>query len=210
MTSLPTILQHAAPYLHEYGVWAVFVGLLLETFGLPVPGETLLIAASLLAAQGHIQLPLLLASACLAAVLGDNLAFYLGRFGGRRLLLRYGSGVGVTRRRLSKMHRFYDRFGPEVVIVARFFVIARQLNGLVAGSSGMAPLRFFIYNVLGAALWVGSWGLAAWFLGDHLTALLAWVARTAPIALGIGAAIVLLGYITRRRWLRLLPSGEAD
>lgn len=208
MTSLPIILQHAAPYLHQYGVWAVFAGLLLETFGLPVPGETLLIAASLLAAQGHIQLPLLLATACLAAVLGDNLAFYLGRFGGRRLLLRYGGGVGVTRRRLSKMHRFYDRFGPEVVIVARFFVIARQLNGLVAGSSGMAPLRFFIYNVIGAVLWVGFWGMAAWFMGDHLTAMLAWVTHAAPVALAIGAVVAVLGYFAHRRWLR--PSSEAD
>jgi membrane protein DedA with SNARE-associated domain len=210
VTSLPAILQHAAPYLHEYGIWAVFIGLLLETFGLPIPGETLLIAASLLATQGHIQLPVLLAAAWLAAVLGDNLAFYLGRFGGRRLLLRYGTGIGITRRRLSKMHRFYDRFGPEVVIVARFFVIARQLNGLVAGSSGMLPLRFFIYNVLGAALWVGTWGMAAWFLGEHLVALLAWVTRAAPIALAIGAALVLFVYLARRRWLRLRPSNETD
>ncbi|MEJ2677363.1 MAG: hypothetical protein P8011_19720 [Acidihalobacter sp.] len=108
------------------------------------------------------------------------------------------------------MHRFYDRFGPEVVIVARFFVIARQLNGLVAGSSGMLPLRFFIYNVLGAALWVGTWGMAAWFLGDHLVALLAWVTHAAPIALAIGAAVVLFIYLARRRWLRLRPSSETD
>lgn len=207
MTHLPAILQHAAPYLREYGLWAVFIALLLETFGLPFPGETLLIAASLLAANGQFHLPTLLLTAWLAAVIGDNLAFYLGRYGGRRLLLRYGGAIGITRRRLGKMHRFYDRFGSEVVIVARFFVIARQLNGLVAGSSGMAHLRFLVYNALGAALWIGTWGLAAWFLGDHLTSLLAWVAHAAPI--GLGLATVLLGaYLVRRR--RLKPSSEFE
>lgn len=208
MTFLPALLHQAAPYLHQYGIGAVFVALLLETFGLPFPGETLLIAASLLAAQGQIQLPLLLAAAWVAAVLGDNLAFYLGRFGGRRVLLRYGGRLGITRRRLTKMHRFYDRFGPEIVIVARFFVIARQLNGLVAGSSGMDPFRFFIYNVLGAALWVGFWGMAAWFLGAHLTKLLDWVAHAAPLAIAIGIVMALLGYVAHRRWLR--PSSETE
>lgn len=202
MTTLPVLLQHAAPYLHEYGLWAVFIGLLLETFGFPVPGETLLIAASVLATRGHLNLPSLLLTAWLAAVLGDNLAFYLGRYGGRRLLLRYGRIIGITRRRLHKMHRIYDRFGSELVIVARFFVIARQLNGLVAGSSGMSPLRFLAYNVIGAALWVGTWGLSAWYFGNNLVTLLDWTTHVGPLV-ALGAGVILIGgYLIYRRWLK--------
>lgn len=198
MTHLDALLQQASPFLHDYGLWAVFFSLFLETFGLPLPGETLLIAASLLASQGQFHLPTVLLVAWAAAVLGDNAAFYLGRFGGRRLLLRLGGKIGLTRQRLHRMHRFYDRFGAEIIIIARFFEGARQLNGLVAGSSGMRPLRFLLYNIIGAGLWVGFWGTAAYYLGDHLAVLYAWMGRIV-----LGAAVLALiagaGYLFYRR-----------
>ena len=199
MSHLHALLEHTAPFLHQYGMWAVFFSLFLETFGLPLPGETLLIAASLLASQGQFQLPVVILVGWTAAVLGDNTAFYLGRLGGRRLLLRLGGKVGLTRPRLQKMHRFYNRFGAEVVIIARFFEGARQLNGLVAGSSNMAPLRFFIYNVLGAGLWVGFWSTAAFYLGDHLAVLYTWMGR---ILLGVLVFALIAGtvYFLYRRW----------
>lgn len=193
------LLQHAVPFIHQYGLWTVFFSLFLETFGLPLPGESLLIAASVLASQGHFSVTTVLLVGWAAAVLGDNAAFYVGRFGGRRLLLRLGGRVGVTRGRLRKMHRFYDRFGGEIVIVARFFEVARQLNGLVAGASGMAPLRFLLYNLLGAALWIGFWVTAAYYLGDHLDAALAWSSHFVLIALVI-ALVATLGYFVYRRW----------
>ncbi len=200
VTPLDALLQQASPFLHDYGLWAVFFSLFLETFGLPLPGETLLIAASLLASQGQFQLPTVLLVACVAAVLGDNTAFYVGRLGGRRLLLRLGGKIGLTRQRLHRMHRFYDRFGAEIVIVARFFEGARQLNGLVAGSSGMAPLRFLLYNVIGAGLWVGFWGTAAYYLGDHLAVLYAWMGRIvlAGAALALVAGVAYFIYRRRR------------
>lgn len=196
MSHLHTLLQHAEPFLHHYGLWAVFFSLFLETFGLPLPGETLLIAASLLASQGQFPLPVVLLVGWVAAVLGDNTAFYVGHFGGRRLLLRLGGRLGLTHERLDKVQHFYDRFGAEVVIVARFFEGARQLNGLVAGSSGMAPLKFLIYNLIGAALWVGFWSMAAFYLGDHLGVLYAWVGRffLVLVALGVVSGCVYFFY----------------
>ena len=177
------------------------VNLFLETLGLPLPGETLLITAALLAAKGVFNLPSLLITAWAASVLGDNVGFYIGRFGGRRFLLRFGGGIGLTRQRIRKMEHFYQRFGPQVVIVARFFAIARQLNGLVAGSSGMGPWRFLIYNVLGAALWVGAWTLGAYYLGNHIHILVTWSSRIAlpMMALSIVVGIAFLIY---RRWRR--------
>lgn len=198
MSHLHTLLQHAEPFLQHYGLWAVFFSLFLETFGLPLPGETLLIAASLLAAQGAFPLPAVLLVGWTAAVLGDNTAFYVGHFGGRRLLLSLGGRLGLTQKRLDRIQHFYDRFGAEVVIVARFFEGARQLNGLVAGSSGMAPLKFFIYNLIGAALWVGFWSIAAFYLGDHLGVLYAWLGRFFLVA--VAAGVVVLGaYMVYRR-----------
>lgn len=186
MTHLHELLQHAEPFLHHYGLFALFFSLFLETFGLPLPGETLLIAASLLASQGQFQLPVVLVVGWAAAVLGDNTAFYVGHFGGRRLLLRLGGRLGLTHERLDKVQHFYERFGAEVVIVARFFEGARQLNGLVAGSSGMEPLKFLIYNIIGAALWVGFWATAAFYLGDHLAVLYLWMGRIVLLAAAVG------------------------
>lgn len=186
MSHLHALLQHAEPFLHHYGLYAVFFSLFLETFGLPLPGETLLIAASLLASQGQFHLLVVLLVGWAAAVLGDNAAFYVGHFGGQRLLLRLGSRLGLMHDRLDKVQHFYERFGAEVVIVARFFEGARQLNGLVAGSSGMAPLKFLVYNVIGAALWVGFWATAAFYLGDHLAVLYVWMGRILLIAVVLG------------------------
>lgn len=134
-----------------------------------------------------------------ATVLGDNTAFYVGHFGGRRLLLRLGGRLGLTHERLDKVQRFYDRFGAEVVIVARFFEGARQLNGLVAGSSGMAPLKFLAYNIIGAALWVGFWTTAAFYLGDHLAVLYAWMGHFVLVAVAIGFVAGAAYLLYRRR-----------
>lgn len=199
VSQLHALLQQASPFLQHYGLWAVFFCLFLETFGLPLPGETLLIAASLLAAQGQFQLPVVLLVGGAAAVLGDNAAFYIGRFGGRRLLLRLGGRLGVTHERIDKVQRFYERFGSEVVIVARFFEGARQLNGLIAGSSGMEPLKFLAYNIIGAALWVGFWGTAAFYLGNHLAVLYAWMGRIVLVAVAIGLVGGAAYLLCRRR-----------
>lgn len=199
MGHLQGLLHHASPFLHQYGLWAVFLALFLETFGLPLPGETLLIAASLIASQGQLHLSFVLLVGWGAAVLGDNTAFYVGHFGGRRLLLRLGGRLGLTQARLDRVQDFFNRYGGGVVIVARFFEGARQLNGLVAGSSGMAPLRFLIYNMIGAALWVGFWGTAAFYLGDHLAALSAWMGRILLVV--VMAALVMAAiYGLYHRW----------
>src|SRR5699024_4572902 len=121
----------------NYGPWAVFVLVLLEDFGLPVPGETALIAAAALASQGKLPIVLLRAAAWLGAVVGDNIGYAIGRYGGRRLVVRYGARWGLTDQRLARVEHFFARFGSAIVIVARFVVGLRQLNGIVAGIGRM-------------------------------------------------------------------------
>lgn len=153
-------------YLNHYGYWAVFGALLLENFGMPVPGETLLIASALLASQGRMDIVSLLLTACAAAITGDNIGYAIGRFGGRRLVFRYGRYVFITEERLQKAEGFFRRFGGVVVVVARFLAGLRQLNGIVAGTVKMSWWRFLAYNTLGAALWVGFWGVLFYELGE--------------------------------------------
>ena len=87
-------------------------------------------------------------------MLGDNIGYAVGRFGGRRLIVRYGARIGLTESRLAMVEAFFQRHGGEVVLVARFFAVLRQLNRIVAGSVGMGWWRFLAYNAVGAALWV--------------------------------------------------------
>ena len=93
------------PYLHQYGYSALFVAILLEDFGMPVPGETLLIASALLTSQGEMHLVPLLLTACVAAVTGDNIGYAIGRFGGRKLVLRYGHYVLISEHQPSPAER---------------------------------------------------------------------------------------------------------
>ncbi len=156
------------PYLNQYGYWAVFLSIFLEDFGLPLPGETILVTASLLAAHGNLNIFLLLAIAWFAAVFGDNVGYAIGRYGGRRFVIRYGHRVLITQKRLEYAENFFCRYGGIVVMAARFFEVLRQLNGIAAGIVRMPWWKFVLYNVLGAGLWVGFWGIVSFKLGQYM------------------------------------------
>jgi membrane protein DedA with SNARE-associated domain len=202
VSELHPAIALVGPYLERYGYGAVFGALLLESFGLPLPGEAMLIAGAALAAEGELHLLPLLACAWLAAVLGDNIGFAIGHFGGRRLIVRHGARIGITEPRLDAVEMFFQRYGGGVVLVARFFALLRQLNGLVAGSVGMSWWRFLAYNAVGAALWVGAWGIGVYSVGERLGALVPWVHRLGYLAIGMAAlalAVVLAVRARRRR-----------
>jgi membrane protein DedA with SNARE-associated domain len=154
------------PFLEEYGYWAVFGVTLIENLGIPMPGQTILIAGVLLASQGNMHILLLLFTAWAAAVTGDMIGYAIGHFGGRALVLRYGHYVLVNPRRLEYVEKFFQRHGGVVVVVARFFEVLRQINGIVAGIAAMPWWRFLTFNILGAALWVGFWGTLFYQLGS--------------------------------------------
>jgi membrane protein DedA with SNARE-associated domain len=162
------LLITAYPYLAQYGYWALFIALFAESLGLPLPGETFLVASAFLAIHSQMHIVWVVIIAVLAAVLGDNTGYMIGRWGGRRLIVRYGGCVGITTKHLTKTERFFLRFGAEAVIVARFIPVLRQLNGLVAGVAQMPWQRFVIYNMLGALLWVGTWTVAVFLLGHQV------------------------------------------
>ena len=144
--------------IHHYGAAALFVSLTLETLGLPLPGESALILASTLAGAGKISIWAVAIAAWCGAVLGDNIAYFIGRRYGRAVVTSYGARFGVTESRYAKVEAVFARYGPLMVIAARFVVLLRQMNGLVAGTAGMHWLAFALSNVVGAALWAGAFG----------------------------------------------------
>lgn len=199
---LPGIFGTVAPMLDSYGYLAVAGLVLVEDFGVPAPGETILIAAAVYAGAGQLNIVLLGVVALIAAVVGDNIGFVIGHFGGRRLVLRWGRYVLLTPERLDRAEGFFARHGGKVVTVARFVEGLRQANGIIAGISGMHWARFLAYNALGAALWVGLWTTVGYVAGDHLTSLYGQAHRYETylaIAVGIVALVLFARWLRHRR-----------
>jgi membrane protein DedA with SNARE-associated domain len=199
---LPGLLAHLAPVLDHYGYLAVGGFITLEDFGVPVPGETILIAAAVYAGAGRLNIIAVALIAFLGAVIGDNIGYAVGFFGGRRLVLRFGRYVGLTSARLDKAEGFFGRYGGAIVAGARFIEGLRQANGIVAGTSRMPWPRFAAFNALGAALWVGVWASVGYLAGGDITAIYNAVSRYSLyllIALVLAAAALIIRAAVRRK-----------
>ncbi|MHB8342107.1 MAG: DedA family protein [Mycobacteriales bacterium] len=186
---LPGVFHALAPALTHYGYFAVGGLVMLEDFGVPVPGETILIAAAVYAGAHQLNIFVVVIIAVVAAVIGDNIGYAIGRFGGRRLVLRYGRRLFITEARLDTAQAFFTRHGGKIVTIARFIEGLRQANGIVAGISDMPWLRFLAFNALGALLWVGLWSTVGYTAGSHLPALYKDISRYEVYLL---AAVVVL------------------
>ncbi|MCW2650263.1 MAG: hypothetical protein QOE41_4098 [Mycobacterium sp.] len=166
---LPGVFGGLQPVLEHYGYLAVGGFLLLEDFGVPVPGETILIAAAIFAGSGHLNIALVILAGVLGATIGDNIGFLIGHFGGRPLVERFGRYILLTPERLDRAEDFLNRHGGKVVTIARFIEGLRQANGILAGIAGMHWLKFLAFNALGAVLWVTTWACAGYFAGTNIT-----------------------------------------
>ncbi|MEU1629946.1 DedA family protein [Streptomyces sp. NPDC020096] len=194
---LPGVLGDLAPLLDHWGYLAVGGLVFLEDFGIPVPGETLLIAAAVYAGAGRLNIFAVAVIAFLAAVCGDNVGYAIGRFGGHRLVTRYGRYVLLTPERVAKAEAFFDRHGGKVVTVARFIEGLRQANGIIAGLAEMPWLRFLAFNALGAALWVGTWVAIGDLAGQHLDTVYPAIQRY-ELYLLAAIAVLILALVIRR------------
>ena len=163
-------------------MWAILLLVLLEDFGIPVPGETVLIAGAVFAGSGRLNIVAVGVVGFAAAVLGDNIGYAIGRFGGRALVDRWGRYVFLTPERVDKAEAFFNRHGGKIIVFARFIEGLRQANGIIAGISGMHWLRFLAFNALGAALWVGTWVSVGYFAGQHITTIYDGITRYALYA----------------------------
>jgi len=165
---IPAFIQALEPLINQYGYYAVGGLVTLEDFGIPVPGETVLIAAAFYAGLGQLNIFLVMIIGFLGAIVGDNLGFAIGQYGGHPLVERYGKYVFITPERLHSLEKLFNRHGGKIVVVARFIEGLRQLNGIIAGLSEMKWARFVAFNAIGAALWVSVWSCVGYFGGSHI------------------------------------------
>jgi membrane protein DedA with SNARE-associated domain len=185
------------------GYAAVFAFVAIETMGIPVPGETALVAAALLAHHGQMDIVVLVLVAAAAAIVGDNVGYWLGRAGGRRVLERWRLTRRFSERTLPPAERFFRRHGGKTVFFGRFFAGLRITAAWVAGISHMPWWRFFMWNAAGGIVWAVAIGLLAYYVGD---AALHVVERVGVYgAIGIVAAVVVALVVVRVLKKRILP-----
>jgi len=187
--------------LHAYGYAAIFAAPLVESTGIPFPGETILVAGAVYAAvTGRLNLAEVVAAAAAGAILGDNLGYGIGRAVGSRLLERFGGWVRLSPKRLQLLQRFFVRRGALAVFVARFIIVLRTFGALVAGAAQMPYRKFLLFNALGGAAWATAYGLLGFELGrayNRFGGTVSWFSIGAGIALLLLAALAVV--LARRR-----------
>lgn len=184
--------------VQQYGYLAVGLIVGLESLGIPLPGETTLVAAAIYAGTTHnLNIVGVILSAIAGAIIGDNIGFLIGHWGGYRLLVRYGQYVRLTQPRVKVLRYMFRRFGGRVVFFGRFVSILRAYAAFFAGTSRMPWQRFLVFNAAGGIVWATFWGGAAYFLGNQIDRL----SRPLDIAFGAAAAVIIIvGAILIRRY----------
>jgi membrane protein DedA with SNARE-associated domain len=190
-------IARVQPLLQRYGYGAAVLAATAEGMGIPTPGQTLLMAGALEAAEGRMSIGLLLFLVTLAAAVGNSIGYAIGRWGGRAALNK----LKVNPERQQRLNDLFKRRGGLVIVLARFLDGLRQLNGIVAGVLQMPWGTFTVYNVAGAILWTCAWGLGTYTLGRDIHVVAAFFQRHRPLllALGVIAFIALVVYLLRSR-----------
>lgn len=196
-----------ADALARYGYVAIFLVIAIECVGVPVPGETALITGSAFAAAGRLSIVGVIISAAAGAIVGSTGGYWLGRSGGVALVERYGRALRVTPARMQSVHEFFVRHGAWAVFIGRFIALLRAWAAILAGTGGMAFTTFTLYNVLGSIVWAAAFGTLGYLFGNSLPVLRRNVGFAA-LAVAAVAAIVMVGYLIRRRKLRASRASE--
>jgi membrane protein DedA with SNARE-associated domain/membrane-associated phospholipid phosphatase len=189
--------------IEHYGYLVILFGVMLESTGVPLPGETILIASGILVQRGHLDLGDVIVFGILGAVVGDQIGYWVGREGGRPFVLRWGRYVFITQERLGRAEGFFKRHGGKAVFLARFFSGLRVFGALVAGISRMRWATFILYNVLGGAVWATAVVLLGYFLGSSIGLVERWLGRVSILLIGLLIFLIVL-YLTYR-WVSSHP-----
>ncbi|TME49104.1 MAG: DedA family protein [Chloroflexi bacterium] len=178
--------------LATYGYLVVFLFIGIESLGVPFPGETMLITAAVYAGATHnLGIPGVILAAIAGAIIGDNIGFGIGWFGGYRLLRRYGRYIRLDEAKLKVGRYIFMLHGGKVVFFGRFVSVLRAYAAFLAGTNRMHWRRFLAYNAAGGIVWAASWGTVAYLLGSQINRL----STPVDIAFGVLGGIVLVAGI---------------
>jgi membrane protein DedA with SNARE-associated domain len=183
----------------SYGLAVIVVGIYCEGCGLPLPGETVLLAGGFFARQGSLPLTWVMVAAFLAAVAGDNTGYWIGRRGGRGWIERHGRWVGLTPKRLESIDAFFARHGTKTILIARFLSGVRAFAPLFAGVSRIPWRRYAALDAVSCLLWSILVSLLGYLFGESWGRVEHWVGRAGLSLLALAAGVLLLRAVGRHR-----------
>src|SRR5919107_3892010 len=192
-------MDRILPLIEHYGYVVIPFGVMLESTGVPLPGETILLTSGVLVQQGHLDLGDAIVFGILGAVIGGQLGYWVGREGGRPFVLRWGRYALLTPERLAQAERFFVRHGGKAVFLARFVAGLRVFGAVVAGISRMHWRTFFFYNALGGAAWATAAVMVGYLLGGSLDLVEQWAERASLLLLGL--VILGVAFYFSYRWV---------
>jgi membrane protein DedA with SNARE-associated domain len=190
-------LDQILSLIGQYGYLVIFFGVMLESVGVPLPGETILIAAGFLVHKGILDPGDAIASGILGTIVGNQIGYWVGLKGGRPFVLRWGRYVGITTERLVRVERFFAHHGGKAVFLARFVPGLRAFGALVAGISLMHWRVFFFYNVLAGAVWATASILVGYLFSGSLDLVGEWMGSV-TVLLVVLLVLTLVFYLAYR------------
>jgi membrane-associated protein len=191
-------LENIQEFAHQYGYWAIFLGILLENLGIPLPGETVTLVGGFLAGSNELSYWLVLSDAVAGAVIGGTCGYWIGKLGGWPFLVQIGKIFRISDEKLQNIKEQFSQNATKAVFFGRFFALLRIFAAPLAGIAEMPFLKFFLYNLAGATTWAAVMVTLAFFAGRviSLEQLVAWVSQFA-----IAALLILVAVIAIPLWL---------
>lgn len=196
---MPDFAHHLARLLELYTYPVLLLLVLLESLGIPLPGEIALVTAAAYASHGRISIYVVIALAAAGASIGGVLGYWIGIKGGLPLIARYGGYVGIRQSHVDKAHAFFERNGSKTVLFGRFIALLRTWAAIVAGAACMSFKKFVIYNTIGSIAWAIVFGWLGYFFGRDLPLLETYISRISFWVLIVGAAAVAILVVYRLR-----------
>ena len=198
---MPDFAHHFTRLLQTYTYPGVLSLVMLESLGIPLPGEIALVTAAAYASLGHnVSIVVVITLAALGAIVGGVLGYWIGIKGGLPLVTRYGGYVGVRQSHVEKAHGFFERNGAKTILFGRFVAVLRTWAALIAGAACMSFTKFVAYNTLGSIVWAIVFGILGFYFGRDLPLLERYISRVSfGILIALAVAIGVWVILRRRR-----------
>jgi membrane protein DedA with SNARE-associated domain len=208
--NMPDFTQHLTRLLQSYTYPVLFLLVLLESLGVPLPGEIALVTAAAYASSGKISISIVIVLGALGAIVGGVLGYWIGVKGGLPLATRYGGYIGVRKSHIDRAHAFFERNGSKTILFGRFIAILRTWAAIVAGAAAMSFTKFVTYNTIGSIAWAIVFGLLGFYFGRDLPLLEKYISRVSFGVLIIAAVGVGIFLIFKRTKARSETIAEGD
>jgi len=197
---MPDFAHHLARLLQLYTYPVLFLLVLVESLGIPLPGEIALVTAAAYASRGSISIYAVIALAAAGAIIGGILGYWIGVKGGLPLIARYGGYIGVRKSHIDKAHAFFERNGSKTILFGRFIALLRTWAAVVAGAACMSFTKFVTYNTIGSIVWAIVFGWLGYYFGHDLPLLEMYISRAGfgVLIVGAAAAPLFIFYIRRK------------